>query len=428
MEMSDEELGALDQNVSSKIRKDSKISKYIITIGKKDLLFYQQTVKQFVSIIQKVARLYRQKISSGELDADIVRLLERNVPEDMLPYVRKRHPFLNFSRLDFQGRYIVEYNLGSAFFILTSVVERSMSELGIGERRGLLPSAQRSDEGGTLLWERVFAPLVGSAKHRSIAILDRIGSNYSTNIFGDLEALARFISSNSDVKVVFPCSDKELAYENGVLVHKKSGVRIGAVHIAASEGPNFERWKALAGGPIFEAYMEGNVELWPPLANSIMTSKFILAYLSDARWDETLQISQGERVFLNEVLPWARILTPSEAQTAKWMIRNGLKVAVKIGHGSGGREVYILDKYTNGYANILNRLAKKGNYMCMNYAPADEVKGGLVSTMDALVFIRTPEEIVSPKNIMLFSRVYKGEKANMAGEGAGISPVMVPKE
>ena len=424
MFLSREDFTRLDSKVGSVIKKDAPISSDIVVIYEHDALFYKQAVKQFTIILQKIGRLYYSKISSKEYDSQIVALLEKNVPKEMIAYIRKDPPFLNFSRLDFQGRYVIEYNSSPGFVILTSTVEKSLEELGLLGKYKLKSSTKNSAAADKLLWNDVFSPLVKKAKHKSIAILDRIGDGYSTNIYGDLENLSKFISENSGTKAVFPCSDKDFDYKEGQLVHKKSGTAIGVVHIAASEGENFERWIKLAGGPIMQAYKEGNVELWPNLANSIFTSKFMLAYLSDAHFDSIFQITPEERAFLNDIIPWARILNHSIAQTAKWMVKNGLTVVIKPGHGSGGRGVYILDK-DKQYSYLLNKCTKEGNYICMSYAPADKIRGEFSHTLDATIFLETPKAQANPDKIILTSRVFKGGKVNTVSEGAGVSPVMI---
>lgn len=424
MILSDKDYTILNENVSKCIKKDASISNNIVVINEKDGLFYQRTVRKFISILQKIANNYVDKITANNFNDKLVALLEKNVPFELIPYIRKNPPFLNFTRLDFHGRYVIEYNSSPGFLLLTSLVNSSLKELGLYEKYGLGDSTEKSICADKLLWEKVFPPLLKKAKYKTIAIFDRIGNNYSSNIYGELEYLSQYVIQNSYAKVIFPCSDKDFEYINNQLIHKKSHLAVGVVHIAASEGQNFERWISLVNSPIFKAYKENNVELWPAIANCLFTSKFLLAYLSDVDYDKTLQISPDERIFLNDVLPWTRILTPSVAQTAKWMVKNGLRIVIKPGHGSGGRGVHILNKNSDQYSYLLNKNAKKGNHVCMGYTPASKMEKNIAYTTDIVMFLDDKNTPPKPSDIIYTSRVFMGEKVNTVTEGAGISPIM----
>jgi hypothetical protein len=134
MTLSNQNFSELNKKVSLYIQKDAPVSSHIVVIHKNDATFYMQTTKKFIAILQKIALKYTEKIVSKEF-SKIVRLLERNVPPELISYIRKIPPFLNFTRLDFQGRYIIEYNSSPGFLLLTSIVDRSCKELGFYEKR-----------------------------------------------------------------------------------------------------------------------------------------------------------------------------------------------------------------------------------------------------------------------------------------------------
>lgn len=373
--------------------------------------------------IRQANNQYETAILRGERGAPIVRLLERGIPELLIPATRRASLNLNHLRLDMHlvahdGDFVprvIELNTAAGGLSSWAIAHTIFRGNSATDQLTCLSMSTAE-----LIWEWGIKPfaknLDGRAYH--IALVDFAGRRIGET--GN-PLMARIMEENGvQVSLNTNCYNLIFAPEKG-LCSRRIDSPIDLLYVLTNYAVN-DRALAVLTPAVREAIAAGAIRLFPSPRNFLFASKAFLAALSNPIERAVLGIDEKHWQKIKYCFPWCRMWNAETASTAEEMRRAGLTIVRKPLFGSGGRGVEILGPLSFRHQQV--KFSDAEVAVVQSYAPAPRLETAPDFFYDLLASIYTNASgtiIAMP----VHSRVFSGAKVGLSGDQCGGASVFL---